>query len=346
MSSWTYQQKNTGENVISSASKNYYELLAVTPGATDREIEEAYHKARSLYGQDSVAFYSLYSGEERGDMLKQLSEAYNTLKDPVRRLVYNTELSSSVSDKQMVESAGDILHLHIDENGPDKREIEKTVNLKKSLSVMGDRDPMAAEQFRILFTRIEQISHRDSYKSFAVTSAVKGEGKTSTSFNLAYLMAHEFKKKVLLLDCDLRNPSVKSYLQDGVSVYGLVDVIKGDVNLDEAIVRLKGSTLYILHSGGHTIKSSEFLSSRRMDKIIGKLKEQYDYLILDSPPIFTLADMNIISKLVDGVILVVRAGETPRDIVLKSANSLPGGKIVGIILNGAETISKKYKYYY
>lgn len=344
MSSWAYQRKNTGENVISSGSKNYYELLAITPEATDREIEEAYHKARSLYGQDSVAFYSLYSGEEREEMLKQLSEAYNTLKDPVRRLVYNTELSSSVSDKQIVESAGDILHLDI--NGPDKGETEKSINLKKSLSVMGDRDRMATEQFRILFTRIEQISHRDSYKSFAVTSAVKGEGKTSTSFNLAYLMAHEFKKKVLLLDCDFRNPSVKSYLQDGAAVYGLIDVIKGDVNLDEAIVRLKGSTLYILPAGRQTIKSSEFLTSRLMNKIIGKLKEQYDYLIFDSPPIFTLADMNIISKLVDGVILVVRAGETPRDIVLKSANSLPGGKIVGIVLNGAEIISKNHKYYY
>lgn len=346
MSSWTYQQKNTGGNVISTASKNYYELLAVTPGATDREIEEAYDQARSLYGQDSVAFYSLYSGEEREDMLKQLNEAYNTLKDPVRRRVYNRDISSSVSDKQMVESAGDILHLHIDENGPDKRDTEKSVTLKKSLSVMGDRDPLVAEQFRIFYTKIEQISHRDSYKSFAVTSAVKGEGKTSTSFNLAYLMAHEFKKKVLLLDCDLRNPSVKSYLQDEASVYGLIDVVKGNVSINKAIVHLTGSSLYILPSGGHTKNSSELLSSTRMNKILTTLKEEFDYLIVDSPPILSLADMNIISKMVDGVILVVRAGETPKDIVMKAIHSLPGEKIVGIILNGAENISKKYKYYY
>lgn len=346
MSSGTYQQKNTGDNLISRASKNYYELLAVSHGATDREIEEAYQQARSLYGQDSVAFYSLYSVEEREEMLKQLNEAYSILKDPARRRFYNIELSSSASDKQVLDPSGKILHLQPIEKDIAKGEAVRVVNLKKPLAVMGDRDPLVAEQFRILFTKIEQISQKDSFKTFAVTSALKGEGKTSTSFNLAYIMANEFKKDVLLLDCDLRNPSVKSYLHETSPVSGLIDVIKGDVNLDDAIVRLKGSTLSILPSGGHTRNSSELLSSRRMNKVIGKLKEQYDYLILDSPPILTLADMNIISKLADGVILVVRAGETPKDIVLKSVNSLPGGKIVGVILNGAETISKKYKYYY
>lgn len=346
MSSRTYKQKNSGENVISSASKNYYELLAVTPGATDREIEAAYHQAKSLYGHDSVAFYSLYSGEEREDILKQLSEAYNTLKDPVRRLVYNTELSSSISDRQTVESNGDILHLHMDDSHDD-REAGKPVTLKKSLPVMSDNDPVVAEQFRILYTKIEQISHRDSYKSFAVTSAVKGEGKTSTSFNVAYLMAQEFKKKVLLLDCDLRNPSIKSYLRDGASVYSLIDIIKGSATIDEAIVHLEGSSLYVLPSGGPTKKSSELLSSTRMNKILTTLKEEFDYLIIDSPPILSLADMNILSKLVDGVLLVVRAGETPKDIVLKAVHSLSSGNIIGVILNGAERSTKKYeKYYY
>lgn len=341
-----YEQNIKGNKMNEPTVKNYYKLLSVTPGATEKEIEDAYHQAKSLYSQNSVAFYSLYSGEEREDILKQLNEAYNTLKDPVRRRVYNMGISSSFSDKQVVESAGNTLHLHVDEKDIAEEETEKFVSLKKSLAVMGDRDPMIAEQYRVLFTKIEHISQKESYKTFAVTSALKGEGKTSTSFNLAYLMAHEFKKDVLLLDCDLRNPSVKSYLQDRAPASGLIDVIKGDVNLHEAIVRLKGSTLSILPSGGHTRNSSELLSSGRMNKIIGKLKEEYDYLILDSPPILALADMNFISKLVDGVLLVVRAGETPKDIVLKSANSLPEGRIVGIILNGSEAISKKYKYYY
>lgn len=341
-----YEQNIIGNNMNEPTVKNYYKLLAVTPGAAEKEIEEAYHQARSMYGQNSVAFYSLYSVEEREDMLKELSEAYNILKDPVKRMAYNAELSSSVSDKQMVKPAGDLLHLHIDEKGHDNRETEKSVTLKKSLSVMGDRDPMVAEQFRIFYTKIEQISHRDSYKSFAVTSAVKGEGKTSTSFNLAYLMANEFKKKVLLLDCDLRNPSVKSYLRDGASSYGLIDVLKGNATIDEAIVQLTGSSLYILTSGGHTKNSSELLSSTLMNKILTTLKEEFDYLIIDSPPILALADMNIISKMADGVIMVVRAGETPKDIVLKAVHSLPADKIAGVILNGAESIPKKYKYYY
>lgn len=321
--------------------KNYYELLKVTPTETAGGIEKAYNEAKSLYSKDSVAFYSLFSNEEREAVLEEINDAYNTLKDPVKRRAYDDKLVSS-GGKSGEES---ILHLYdtVSESSLDGCQ---TVTLKKPLVVMDESDPVTVEQYRILYTKIEQISQRNSYKSFAITSALKGEGKTSTCMNIAYLMAHEFKKKVLLIECDLKNPSISSNFLEGRPKNGLIDVITGNAELNDSIAQLDESNLYVLPAGGHVRNSSELLSSTRMGKILTTLKEEYDYLIIDSPPILSLADMNILSKLVDGLILVVRAGETPKDIVLKAVNSVSGGDLIGVILNRAEISMNKYQNYY
>lgn len=346
MSSGLYEEKIKREKMNKNSAKNYYELLAIPLAATAREIEDAYSQAWSTYSKKSKQAVTLHPGEGRDNLLQELQKAYNTLRDPIKRQAYNVELSTLINENRGDGSDGNFLRLHTLKNELAEKEVQQYITLKKSLIVMGERDPITTEQYRILFTKIEHISQTKFYKSFAVTSSLKGEGKTSTSFNLAYIMAHEFKKKVLLLDGDLRKPSIKSYLQDNGPAFGLIDIIKGDVELNEAIVRLKGSSLFIITSGGHTRNSSELLSSERMASIISSLKEKFDYLIIDSPPIISLADMNIISKVVDGTLLVVRAGETPRDIVLKAVESLTGCNIVGLILNGAEAVTKKYKYYY
>jgi capsular exopolysaccharide synthesis family protein len=221
--------------------------------------------------------------------------------------------------------------------------MERGVMLKEPLVVMNDRDQVAAEQYRILYTKVEQISLAKSFKAFAITSAVKGEGKSVTSLNLAYVMAKEFGKKVVLVECDFRNPSITSQLLD-MGEYGLVDVIEERADLKDAIKRLEGSNLYLLPAGKKVKNAPEVMHSKRLSTIISTLKAEYDYVIIDSPPILPLVDMNILTKIVDGLLLVVKAGKTPKDMVIKAVNSVSQDDILGIILNGTEPSLNRYYY--
>ncbi|MBI5286911.1 MAG: DnaJ domain-containing protein, partial [Deltaproteobacteria bacterium] len=250
--------------------KNYYELLDITPGATNQEIEEAFRRAKTVYGEDSVALYSLYSSEERKTMMEGIGEAYETLKDPIKRNTYNTWLASSHQQKNQQDWDIPV----IQDNKDIKETLEGTPKAGRLKVVMSDIDPLAAEQYRILYTKIEQIGFKNSYKTFAITSAVKGEGKTITSLNLAYVMAQEFKKRVILVECDLKNPSITSHFLDAGQVYGLADVIKGEVDLYEAVTQVDKSNLYFLPAIHAVKNSSELLSSSHMDALLNMLKTQ------------------------------------------------------------------------
>jgi capsular exopolysaccharide synthesis family protein len=325
-------------------AKNFYELLNIPPWATEDEIDSAYVRAKIAYGGGSAGAFSHYSSRERETMLRTIVKAYETLKNPVKRRAYNTRLSGTQQQghhKLNVNAAQNnsvIKEIHA------VKEPEHNIRLKKPLVVMGDIDPLVAEQYRILYTKLEQISHKNSYKSFAITSSLKEEGKTITAFNLAYMMAREFKKKVILVECDLKNPSITSNFLDAQQEYGLVDVIKRAVALDVAITRLENSSLYLLLAPRIARNSLELVGSPRMEVVMNTLKTQFDYVIVDAPPILHIADMNFISRIVDGLVLVVRAGKTPKDLVLKAVNSLSNGNMVGIILNSADISLRKYYY--
>ncbi|OGP16603.1 MAG: hypothetical protein A2V21_300980 [Deltaproteobacteria bacterium GWC2_55_46] len=204
---------------------------------------------------------------------------------------------------------------------------------------------MVAERYRILYTRLEQLSLKNSYKTIAITSAIKGEGKTTTAINLAYLMATEFGKKVLLMENDLRCPAISSgYLNMG-RLNGLIDVINGDADLRSAINRLDDTNLYFLPARASAKNSSVLLDSQSMRSVLDNVKAHFDYIIIDAPPILPLVDMNILSRMVDGLLLVVRAGSTPKDLVKKAVGALPLKNLVGVVLNGADDVHMK-KYYY
>lgn len=223
-----------------------------------------------------------------------------------------------------------------------KEELDNKVKFKQPLAVMNDGDLAAAEQYRVLYTRLEQISVANSQKVFAITSAVKGEGKTVTTLNLAYVAAKEFGKKIILVECDLRNPSISAGRLNKLQKHGLVGVLRGGVDPRDALVQMEGTRLYILPAVHEVKNSSGLLGSRRMNVLINALKAEFDYVFLDSPPILPIADVNILARLADGLLLVVRAGKTPKDIVKKAVNSLSDANIAGIVLNGADRLMEKY----
>lgn len=327
--------------------KNYYKILEVKENSVERELREAYQRAKSLYAEDSVAVYSLYTEEERKQKLQELNEAYETLSDPVKRKIYDDRVKAAPAST--VQKNFDMTSFKVGkdifEEYNEVGAFRDGIKLKAPLLVMNPQDQMIAERYRILYTRIEEICLKRGYKTFAVTSAVKGEGKTLTSLNLAYVMATEFKKKVLVMEGDLRNPSISSTHLELNRTYGLVDVLRGDADLKSAVSRLDDTSLYFLPARCSVKNSSALLDSPALRSAMNSVKCDFDYVIVDSPPILPLVDISILAKAVDALMLVVRAGKTPKDMVTKAVSSLPKERVMGIVLNGASDEHMK-KYYY
>ena len=162
--------------------------------------------------------------------------------------------------------------------------------------------------------------------------------------NLSYLIAKELKKKTILVECDMRKPSTVIRFMDAPVKYGLSDVLKDGLDPLSVAMKLHDLNLYVLPAGARSDTTTGLLGSSTMKRLINTLKTEFDYVIVDAPPVLPLVDMNIISGFVDALLMVVRAGKTPKDIVIKAVHSMPAEKIAGIILNGAET--KLGKYYY
>ncbi len=343
--------------------KNYYEILDIPLDSTAEQIKDAYNRARAVYSEGSVAIYSLYTSEEREEKLTQLSDMYAILTDPAKRKAYDDYLRSTPGapapspfqapapaasqpgreSKWQVAAVG--AGKDIFEEYAEVGAFKDRLSLKQQLVVMDGNDSMVMEKYRMLHMKLEEISLARSIKTVGITSAVKGEGKTMTALNLAYVSATEFKKRVLLVETDLRSPSISSNFLEMGRLYGLVDVIRGDADLRNAINRLDDTHLYFLPARCSVKNSSALLDSPQMRAVLKEVKDDFDYIIIDAPPVLPIVDVSILSKTIDAFMLVVRAGKTPKDLVRKAANSLPKGHLMGIILNGADDVHMK-KYYY
>ncbi len=214
----------------------------------------------------------------------------------------------------------------------------------RPLITLQEPDSLITEQYRILYTKISQLAKGNPQTIFAISSSIKGEGKTITSLNLALVMARDFGKKILLIEGDLKNPAIARYLQLKPQT-GMIDILLKKAEFQSGILTFAMENLSILPVVKSMQNSSSVLSSKEMNTLISTLKEKYDFILIDCPPILSLPDMNIIEKLVDGVLLVIRAERTPRDAVKTALNSLGTNKIVGVILNDAKQPSSQYYYY-
>lgn len=219
-------------------------------------------------------------------------------------------------------------------------------NKHRGLIAVREPSSMLAEQYRVLYGRIHQFNKKRSHNVFAVSSAVQDEGKTTTSLNLAVVMARDFGKRTLLIEGDCKNPSILKYLGMDFKI-GLGDVLLNKKDVHLAMARFAHDNLWILPATRSVENSSGLLSSPAMADLVKMLKERYDYVLIDSPPILPLADMNIFAELVDGIILVVRAEKTSRNAVLQAMNSLATNKLIGVVLNDVRPpFLKDYRYEY
>lgn len=190
-----------------------------------------------------------------------------------------------------------------------------------------------AEQYRAIRAR---ITHEEgaSLRTVMVTSPGAGEGKSVTTANLALTMAQEFQRQVVLVDADLRKPTVHSLFGLDESP-GLSDVLAGDATLDEALVYLPDVRLTVLPSGSAAQFPTELLGSAAMRRAMDTLRARFDRVLLDLPAVMPLADVGTVAPLADGVVMVVRAGVTQRPALDHALAALEDTRVLGVVLNEA-----------
>lgn len=207
-------------------------------------------------------------------------------------------------------------------------------------------DSPVAEAYRVLRTNIEFSSSVNPIKTVLLTSAVSGEGKSTTATNLGKIFAIG-GTKTLIIDFDLRKPVVHKILKLDNEGMGISAYIRENKTLDEIIVPTGFENLYAITCDEIPLNPAEVLSSEKIAKMVEELREKFDLIIFDSPPASSLADAGIVSRMADATIIVVSAGDVTYSDLEVAKNNLAnaGAKILGIVMNNMTKTARGYKYY-
>ncbi len=206
------------------------------------------------------------------------------------------------------------------------------------------------EAYRSLCTNVLYLPIEDKCKKIVMTSAISGEGKTSTSINFALTLSeHSAEQRILLIDCDMRK-SRASQIFPGINIEatGLTEYLLG---LDKTpnIQKIDGTKLSVLTAGGESLNPAGLLNSTKMRELMRELEEDYDYIIIDTPPVNVVSDALVLKELINGYIITVRADYSDINELSDSIEAInaAGGEIFGIVLGAVNFKSqRKYKKYY
>ena len=192
------------------------------------------------------------------------------------------------------------------------------------------------EAYKDLRTNLNFIAATENVRSFVMTSALPEESKSNVSINLAVALASG-DKNVVVVDCDLRKPALHRYLKIGHSNKGLTNILSGEKALDECIFVSRDLNIHVITAGTVPPNPSELLE-KGMPDLLEQLKERFDYVILDAPPVSLVKDAAILGRIADGAILVVRSRYAPRETVKLAKQKLTsvGVKIFGVVLTRFE----------
>ena len=217
-------------------------------------------------------------------------------------------------------------------------------SVARKLVTQANPKSIVSEQFRTLRTNINFSMPDQELKSILFTSATPGEGKSTASANAAVVFAQE-GKKVLLIDADMRKPTTH-YTFSRNNITGLSNLLIRQLKVEDIIQQTNIEGLDLITSGPIPPNPAELLSSKTMDTLLEQLKEKYDLLIFDAPPVLSVTDAQILSNKADGTILVLNSGMTQKESVIKAKDALLSSQanILGTILNNF--VLQKDHYYY
>ena len=226
----------------------------------------------------------------------------------------------------------------------------RTITIKtdnRLLATITDQHSAVSEQYRKLKSALVRMTNEDKFRNLLmVTSANSAEGKSLTAANLAISMAQEYDLTVLLIDADLRRPSIHNYLGFEQTI-GLSDCLQDGIDIGEAIIKTDISKLSVISAGREVEKPLELFASKKMQEMMTEIKTRYNdrYVIIDTPPLLLFAETRSLAHIVDGIVFVIQEGVTTQESVIESKEILHGCPIMGVVLNNSTTFNLDNSHY-
>jgi capsular exopolysaccharide synthesis family protein len=214
---------------------------------------------------------------------------------------------------------------------------------RERLAIGSEAEPALVEQFRRLAATLHHAHQSRELRSVMVTSANPGDGKTLTAINLALVLAESYRYRVLLVDADLRRPSISNVVALAIGT-GLSEALRSATPQKLALAQLT-PRLTLLPAGGPIANSIEALVSPRMRQILAEAMAKFDWVILDAPPLGPTSDARLLSQMAGGTLLVIRAGKSQCPDVLKAIDAVGRDQILGVVLNDVEWAATEDYYY-
>jgi capsular exopolysaccharide synthesis family protein len=229
---------------------------------------------------------------------------------------------------------------------PLRFEEREPINAARSVPIfeaVRDSRSVVGEEIRLLRARIQKLCHDRSLRCLAVVSALPGEGKSTTTLGLAAALAREPGRRVLLIEADLRKPSIAQTL--GLApASGLAEWLNGTA-AELPVRRMQSEGFFTLQAGLAELERPESLGSAQMEAMLRAARSQYEYVLLDSAPVVPVADAVLLQELVDGFVFVVRSRLTPKEAIREALNKIRQDKVVGIVLNDHRAYRHSYTAY-
>ncbi len=202
-----------------------------------------------------------------------------------------------------------------------------------------------SESFRTLRTNTQFTTASDELKVIAVTSCQPGEGKTTTVSNLAVAYAQE-GKRTLLIDADLRKPSLHKVFSNS-NRKGLSNLLARQTDREDVVIQTHIEHLTLIPAGPVPPNPAELLGSKGMDELLSAVRDQYDVILIDTPPVLVVTDAQVVATKSDGILLVIRAGMIKKNMALRAKSRLEHvqAKVLGVVLNGKKKSKSDLSYY-
>ncbi|HLV81198.1 MAG TPA: CpsD/CapB family tyrosine-protein kinase [Chthonomonadaceae bacterium] len=197
--------------------------------------------------------------------------------------------------------------------------------------------PLLPEEYAHLHAEVEVASGPAQCFAVGVTSALYGEGKTTVAMNLAGTIAQNSTQRVVLVDCNLRNWDLQTRL-NLPNCPGLVDIVEGEEgDLENILQPTELDNLTIVPAGCAAANPARVVRSPRLAQALDRLRQGNSYMVVDMAPVLPVADTRVLARSLDGVVLVVRAGETPRELAARAIEMIGSDRVLGVVLNGAQS---------
>jgi capsular exopolysaccharide synthesis family protein len=230
-------------------------------------------------------------------------------------------------------------------NVPAERVLHPTPTPEQRLVTMTDPDSTGAEMFRVLATRLAHMRRKRNLHTLLITSSVVDEGKSVVASNLALTLASRSGERVLLVEADLRRPSITPLLSS-TPLRGISEWSEGKLALGDSLYRIGDSPVWVLAAGRPMDEPLPLLESDRFAKMLESVSVGFDWVLLDATPLLPMADSTSIARLCDGVLVVVRDGYTRKKVLNKAIATLDKSKLLGVVFNQASMLNVDYDRYY